>query len=318
MLPFAGLNRIIPLVLVTAGCASAPVPRLPFEEAFGRRPSAVPVAKASIDPRTSPQLHAALFEFADRVEASRVGGTRGQKMGSAATLAWLGVLPQVEQLLARPLEKTSPFDLARARLVLQTQLTADGQLYGDFPPTVADAAQHSIALLSSRLAAILPVQKFVDPHRFAWPIEPVVITSPFGHRVHPISRTYRFHSGLDLLAEPAQAVHAAFDGVVVFSAWGGAYGKQVELQHDPRITTRYSHLQTLLVGEGKRVKKGEVIGLAGSTGLSTGVHLHFELLRNGMPEDPEWALGPQNETSPGFPQSSSEPPPSSSGRSAQR
>ena len=107
---------------------------------------------------------------------------------------------------------------------------------------------------------------------------------------------------------PAQPVRAAFDGVVVFSAWNGAYGKQVEVQHDPRLTTRYSHLQTLLVGEGKHVKRGEIIGLAGSTGQSTGVHVHFELMRNGEPEDPEDAMS-QNGTSPGLPQSSSENPP---------
>ena len=131
---------------------------------------------------------------------------------------------------------------------------------------------------------------------------------------YSIHGAYRFHSGTDLLADPAQPVRAAYDGVVRFSGWNGPSGKQIEVQHDARYTTRYSHLQTLLVGEGRKVKKGEVIGLAGSTGQSTGVHLHFELTRNGLPEDPEDALAqglsahPRNETSPGFPRSSLENP----------
>ena len=114
-------------------------------------------------------------------------------------------------------------------------------------------------------------------------------------------------------------MRAAWDGVVVRSGWNGNYGKQIELQHDAHLATRYGHLLSLLVADGSRVKRGEVIALAGSTGLSTGVHLHFELLRDGIPLDPEGALpvpleplGPatvaQNGTSPGFPQSSSATP----------
>ncbi len=302
------LKRILPLVLIFAGCASAPLAKLPFEDAFSHKPPPLLEAKIAADPRTSRELHAALFTFADRVEAGRVGVARGQRMGPGPAEAWLQMLSQLEVFFARAPEKTSPFDVVRARLVLQTQLAADAQLYGDFPVAVAEGASRSLVQLSARLATISPMQKLADLKRFVWPVEPVVITSPFGNRVHPISGSYRFHSGLDLLADPAQPVRAAYDGVVVYAAWNGSYGKQVELQHDPRLTTRYSHLQTLLVPEGKRVKRGEIIGLAGSTGQSTGVHLHFELMRNGEPEDPEDVLA-QNGTSPGFPQSSLSNPP---------
>ncbi len=273
---------------------------MPFEEAFGRpRPSPGPAANAG--------LHSALFGFTAQLDAARVGVTRGQKMGAAHTGAWVAVLHDVDMFLAGAARHSSPFDLVRARLVLQTQLTTDAQLFGDFPLEVADGAQRALRQLSSRLAALSALQPTADPRRFVWPLEPVVVTSPFGHRVHPITGSYRFHSGLDLLADPAQPVRAASDGLVVFAAWNGSHGKQVELQHDARLATRYSHLQTLLVPLGKRVKRGEAIGLAGSTGQSTGVHLHFELMRNGTCEDPEEAMA-KNETSPGFPQSSSEPP----------
>lgn len=302
------VKRAFLLILLT-GCATTPAPRTPWEEAFGKRPTAAqPVQpKKPTDPRTCAELHAALFTFSDAVQAARVNVTRGAKMGPAATLAWTTVLAESDRFLGRQAALTSPFDVARARLVLQTELTADAQLYGDFPPAVADGTQRVLGLLTARLAQVAPVQQLVDLKRFIWPVEPVVVTSPFGHRFHPIHGAYRFHAGTDLLADPAQTVRAAYDGLVTFSGWNGGNGKQIELHHDARFTTRYSHLQTLLVAEGKRVKKGDVIGLAGSTGQSTGVHLHFELIRNGLPEDPEDALA-QNGTSPGFPQSSLENP----------
>lgn len=285
------VKRIIWLLTVLAGCASVPPARIPFEEAFGRAPSPTSVSrKMPADARTSQELHSALFAFSDRVEAARPSATRGQKMPQGPADAWLAVLAELDLFLMRTPAQTSPFDVARARIVLQSQLAADAQLYGDFPAVVAEGAQRTLFLLSARLALVMPVQKRVDPKQFAWPVEPVVITSPFGNRVHPISGQYRFHAGLDLLADPAQPVRAAFDGLVVFAAWNGSFGKQIEVQHDPRLTTRYSHLQTLLVPEGSKVKKGDVIGLAGSTGQSTGTHLHFELMRNGEPENPEEAL----------------------------
>jgi murein DD-endopeptidase MepM/ murein hydrolase activator NlpD len=308
------------LVCVTllVGCASAPVTKTPWEEAFGKPEEPSPTPGRRSDSRSWPELHAALFAFSDALAAARVGIKRGEKMAPASAVAWQAMLPQVGRLLARPLENTSPFDLARARLVLQAELAADAQLYGDFPPALADAAQSSLVKLSARLTDAAPRLR-VDVRRFLWPIAPVVVTSPFGNRVHPINGGYRFHAGLDLMAELAQPVRAAYDGTVVYSGWNGAYGKEVELQHDPHLATRYGHLLSVLVGDGTRVRRGDVIGLAGSTGSSTGVHLHFELLRDGQAEDPEEELPAphvrpappkvaRNGTSPGFPQSSSEPP----------
>jgi murein DD-endopeptidase MepM/ murein hydrolase activator NlpD len=308
---------MLPLSLIALGCASAPVAKTPFTEAFETSVVAAVRTRPPSDSRSSPELHAALFAFTDAVEAGRVGIQRGEKMGDAPAAAWVTVLAEVDRLLARPAVMTAPFDLARSRLVLQSQLAVDAGLYGDFPVAVAEAAQRSLWLLTSRMAELAPA-RHVDLRKFLWPLAPVVITSPFGTRMHPIIGDYRFHAGLDLLADLAQPVRAAYDGTVVYSGWNGAYGKQIELQHDPHLATRYGHLLSLLVADGARVKRGQVIGLAGSTGLSTGVHLHFELLRDGTAEDPEGALPEpgdhprptvaQNGTSPGFPQSSPENP----------
>jgi|CXWL01.1.fsa_nt_gi murein DD-endopeptidase MepM/ murein hydrolase activator NlpD len=128
--------------------------------------------------------------------------------------------------------------------------------------------------------------KPVAPSHFVWPLAPVVVNSPFGHRFHPISGTYVFHAGLDLEAYKRQRVVSAFAGRVVYAGRNGAHGNHVEVQHSKRYVTRYSHLAAVRVSVGDRVDKGAVIGTAGATGHTTGVHLHFELWKDGHPADP--------------------------------
>lgn len=107
---------------------------------------------------------------------------------------------------------------------------------------------------------------------------PVPITSTFGWRIHPIFGDRRFHSGTDLGAPQGTPVLAVFDGRVVESNWLGGYGLTVILQHPPeQHQTLYAHLSQLFVNPGQWVKQGDVIGLVGSTGNSTGPHLHFEI-----------------------------------------
>jgi len=119
-----------------------------------------------------------------------------------------------------------------------------------------------------------------------WPTEAREITSPFSWRTHPIFGSERFHSGIDIGADYGDAVVAADGGVVIFSGWMGGYGKAVIIQHGNNISTLYGHNSELLVSEGQRVRKGEIISRAGSTGNSTGPHLHFEVRENGSPVDP--------------------------------
>ncbi len=116
-------------------------------------------------------------------------------------------------------------------------------------------------------------RQMLFPLPFAAPI-----TSPFGWRMHPIFGDRRFHFGTDLAAPMGTPVLAVFDGRVVESSWLGGYGLTVILRHPPdHHQTLYAHLSELFVNPGQWVKQGEVIGLVGSTGNSTGPHLHFEL-----------------------------------------
>jgi murein DD-endopeptidase MepM/ murein hydrolase activator NlpD len=124
-----------------------------------------------------------------------------------------------------------------------------------------------------------------------------VTTSAFGWRLHPVVGTWLMHSGRDLAAPEGTPVVAALSGRVVMSGTAGGYGLAVELEHDrPRRRTLYGHLSELYVREGDNVRQGEVIGRVGSTGLSTGPHLHFELR---LPQDGGWVATDPGDLDPG-------------------
>lgn len=112
------------------------------------------------------------------------------------------------------------------------------------------------------------------------------ITSGFGMRHHPILRFARFHAGIDFGAAWGSPVVAAAEGQVVGAGWSGGFGRQVRVAHGSGIVTTYSHMSGIAAAPGEMVRQGQVLGYVGSTGLSTGPHLHFEVLMNGRPVDP--------------------------------
>jgi murein DD-endopeptidase MepM/ murein hydrolase activator NlpD len=119
----------------------------------------------------------------------------------------------------------------------------------------------------------------------SWPARGA-ITSGFGFRRHPIFGIRRMHTGVDIGAPRGAPVEAAADGRVIYTGWFGGYGKIVIIDHGGGISTLYAHLSQILTEEGRSVRKGQVIARIGSTGYSTGPHLHFEVRVNGRPIDP--------------------------------
>ena len=115
------------------------------------------------------------------------------------------------------------------------------------------------------------------------------ITSGFGGRLHPILHTYRQHEGVDYAAAYGTPVRATADGLVTEVGRDAGYGNMIELRHANGIRTRYGHLSSFANGlhSGERISQGETIGYVGSTGLSTGPHLHYEFLVNGRPTNPQ-------------------------------
>ena len=120
---------------------------------------------------------------------------------------------------------------------------------------------------------------------FIWPVNGV-ITSPYGYRTHPIFGTTIYHSGIDIGVDYGTPVHAADSGVVVEAGWISGYGYAVVIDHGNGLSTLYGHNESLNVSSGQSVSQGQVIAYAGSTGNSTGPHVHFEVRSNGDPVDP--------------------------------
>jgi murein DD-endopeptidase MepM/ murein hydrolase activator NlpD len=120
----------------------------------------------------------------------------------------------------------------------------------------------------------------------AVPIPGAPITSGFGPRVHPIYGDVRMHNGIDFGASTGTPIHAAADGVVVSAGPFGGYGNATVIDHGNGLATLYAHQSSIIVSSGQRVSRGQVIGYVGSTGFSTGPHLHFEVRVRGTPVDP--------------------------------
>lgn len=118
-----------------------------------------------------------------------------------------------------------------------------------------------------------------------WPVAGR-ITSRFGTRVHPILRFARFHRGVDVSAPRGSPIVAAADGRVVGAGWNGGYGRQVRIAHDGGRETSYSHMSQIAAQPGSLVRQGQLIGYVGSTGFSTGPHLHYEVRERGRSLDP--------------------------------
>lgn len=121
--------------------------------------------------------------------------------------------------------------------------------------------------------------------RFLWPARGV-FTSPFGMRRHPIFGIRRMHTGQDIAAPYGTLLVAAADGRVMYTGWFGGYGKIVLLDHGEGVSSLYAHLSRILVHPGAAVRRGQAIARVGSTGYSTGPHVHFEIRINGRPVDP--------------------------------
>jgi murein DD-endopeptidase MepM/ murein hydrolase activator NlpD len=125
--------------------------------------------------------------------------------------------------------------------------------------------------------------------RFSWPVSGR-ISARYGMRIHPIYRRRMMHTGLDIAAPYGTSIRAALNGRVTFVGWKGGYGKAVIIEHPNGYETLYGHCSRILVKRGQTVKKGERIAKVGTTGVSTGPHVHFEVRKGGRRTNPESVL----------------------------
>jgi murein DD-endopeptidase MepM/ murein hydrolase activator NlpD len=129
--------------------------------------------------------------------------------------------------------------------------------------------------------------EYLGSGKFTWPAPGQTrITSKYGMRFHPILKKNKMHTGIDIGAPKGTNIVAAENGTVLQAGWNNAYGNMVMINHGGNLVTLYGHASKLLVSTGQTVTKGQVIALVGSTGYSTGPHLHFEVRKNGDPVNP--------------------------------
>lgn len=194
----------------------------------------------------------------------------------AAELTVARLVQERERALAAARAAQLQDDAAAAR-----RETASGALSGE----LAARARAEAGAGGARDGASVPAQRSA----LDWPVVGR-LSSPFGMRVHPITGVYKLHTGLDIAAACGTPIRAARPGVVVEAGWNSAYGWRTVVSHGAvggvLLTTTYNHQADIRVEVGQRVAAGEVIGAVGSTGYSTGCHVHFELYVNAALVDP--------------------------------
>ncbi len=139
---------------------------------------------------------------------------------------------------------------------------------------------------TKKIIALQSKNKYVGG-KLGWPSPNYYkITSQYGYRIHPILKKKKLHTGIDIAVPSGTTIIAANSGTVIYSGYNGGYGNTVIIDHGGKISTLYAHNSKLLVKVGDKVEKGEAITKSGSTGLSSGPHLHFEVRENGQHVDP--------------------------------
>lgn len=234
---------------------------------------------------------AALFDEVSGSRADLLERVRGlQADAEAAAADAAAAREEAERLRARIETDLAALEAQRAdqeRIYAELQQRKAGWEAAQAEFEAEEAAMTSLIqeLQAELLARSAPNLSAASRQGFVMPTAGRV-GSGYGWRVHPIYGYRKMHNGVDIGGPTGQAIVAAKSGRVIFAGVRGGYGNVVLLEHEGGVVTLYAHQSQLLVAEGERVERGEVIGKLGSTGLSTGPHLHFEVRVGGVPQDP--------------------------------
>lgn len=209
------------------------------------------------------QAKAELDTKKEQLESVKAEADKEQKKLQALIDENTSVLTQLQNDITKYTKEYEKFEKESANIQAQIRsLTSTSQKSGTAP------AKYSGGVMS-------------------WPAPGYqTITSYFGNRLHPVLKVYKLHTGIDIAAPSGASVIAAADGTVIISGYSGAYGNYIVIDHGSGISTLYGHHSSNLVSKGAVVKKGQKIAKVGSTGWSTGPHLHFEVMLNGAVQNP--------------------------------
>jgi len=220
---------------------------------------------------------------AEAVEEAKV------KDAEAQVVLELAALDATKAVLASAIGELDELRLVllEAAALQEARLSEIDERIDEFENEIAVLAREESSIKAAIAAASNPSPDPTpsSPGALARPV-PGAVSSGFGKRVHPISGTVKMHNGVDMNARQGDPIVASEDGVVILSGVKGGYGNTVMIDHGGGMVTLYAHQSKLGVSVGQRVERGEVIGWIGSTGQSTGPHLHFEVRINGAPRNP--------------------------------
>lgn len=177
----------------------------------------------------------------------------------------------------------------------------DKDFGGAFLPNSFDSNRSLMDSMDLALRQIILHQKLVEKSNQFWgkyyedlsytpisiPVNLVSLSSGFGLRTDPLNNFPSDHTGLDFQGPTGMPIYAAGNGKVISTGWDNAYGLTVKIEHFNGFTSKYAHVSKILVSEGQDIKTGEIIALVGTTGRSTGPHLHFEIIKFGQPVNPK-------------------------------
>ncbi|GGH22350.1 membrane protein [Alsobacter metallidurans] len=257
---------------------------------------AMPLRGTSADarPKAPPADAARTASMFPEAGFLKSGPVQNQLSALGAKLARLDAnqLQALSRMEAQARATTTRYQSVISDLGLQpSRFEAFASQGGPLVPVRAGAGAGPFESLAARLQGTLAdgarFKRVVDSLPVRRPLKSEMDqTSSFGYRTDPFTRGLALHTGVDLRDEAGAAVRPTARGVVTLADWNGGYGNMVEIDHGAGIVTRYAHLSAILVSEGQEVTPATVIGRVGSTGRSTGPHLHYETRIDGQPVDP--------------------------------
>ncbi len=262
-----------PSDVVSAGDRAAALERLRIEAMAERGRLAVETRRLAMEHRAATGslngMRAATQDTANAQDAALAeiaGGTKSQIDEIMRILRGTGLQP--------------------GRILASRSANAGGPFVGAVADETLPQASLQLASLGSELGRLRDLQSVLRRLPVSTPLDNFAIMSPFGMRRDPFNGQLAMHSGIDLQAPARTPVLATAPGRVVTAAWIGEYGNMVEIEHDFGLSTRYGHLTRIDVRVGQRVERRQTVGLLGSTGRSTGPHVHYEVIVDGRAVDP--------------------------------
>ncbi|MBY5863344.1 peptidoglycan DD-metalloendopeptidase family protein [Rhizobium leguminosarum] len=234
------------------------------------------------------------------VPATDTVGDRADRIFSKVTLSLKDVeqdqRSRVEQLTSDAGNAANAIETVLTRFKIPMPETAarkddDDAIGGPYvEPESNDGFNNSLAALDGALTRLEAVRSTAESLPFRNPAIGKDVTSPFGNRRDPFLGRLALHSGIDFRFSPGERIRPTAPGKVISAGWTGGYGNMIEIDHGNGISTRYGHMSEVLVKVGDTVDRNDVIGLAGSTGRSTGTHLHYEVRQDGHAVDPVYFM----------------------------